>query len=581
MADLADKRKKKKLTSPEELQSLAPAFVEEFNEAKSLRASWKTNALKVYRLYRLYRSQKTFDWQANVVVPKLFEAIEALAANMLLGTYQTLPIVRVLPTREGDWEAAVNVQELLDDDYTDADRMLLNYEWFKTGLLYGVGITKSFYNPETGRVEEELVDPFRFYVDPDSRIQKQNAVYEERYVTLDYLRAQAEKGIYQKELVEKLTTEMVQTGAEERLKEVGRETSYRATKVSLVERWKDDTVTTLANNTYVIRHEEDVFESSHQGHPYSFYHCIPVPMEFFSMGDGEVARSGNEELNEIRNQRLDNLALYMNQVLLVDTDKVSLDDVLWRPGKLIPVTGDTDAVKPLVQPNVQIAGIDMEETVKADIEAATGAYRYLIGGTPARQETATAIMELQAKGGRRSDTKLLLAGYALVKKAQKQVALYQAYASKPIYIGKGVTSSKVNFFTFTKKDLQGRFKFETAVTSSAENKMLRRRDLLEVLHLFSSNPVFRDIVEIRELAKRVLESFDFPHPELLLVGGTSAPTAPEAGIPPGVPPQLAPSLSGARGAGGNGGDIERDVARFEELLATAATPTPPVPPDVF
>jgi hypothetical protein len=521
-------------------------FMDQLAEANQGRQAWRDSMREVYKLYRLYRAKKSYQWQANIVVPKLLEIVEAGTAKLVKGIYAYRPVVNINPSNKKEIEAAARAERLVDHDLTSLEAFVQAVEWVKCGVLFGYGVRKSNY--ADGQLIDNLVDPFAFIPDPYATTHKLNYCFEIREVTLGHLEELAKAGVYDSGKVKALVESLRQSPAQERAQEIGRGGPSRATRVKLVERWVDDNLTVLANDEVFIREEEGLFKDSHGTHPYSFYFSTPVPMEFFPIGDGEAVRPGNEELNEIRNQRLDSLALYLNQVLVVDPNKVTIDDILWRPGKIIPAT-DTDGIKPLVQPNVAHGGTEMETTIKDEMEGAAGAYRYATGGAPDRAETATGIVSLQSKGNERYDLKQMLLGYSFAKMAEKHLRLYQAYMEKPKSVGRK-QGGQHTFEDISRENIQGKFRFAAGVTAASEDKFIRRRDLLEMYREFKEDPN----VNVRELVKRVIESFDLPDSEALLLEENfdvpdGQPGIPGQGPPPPGPPSAPfPGMEG--GAGG-------------------------------
>jgi hypothetical protein len=539
-------------------------FMEEFEEARSARSTWRDSMVNVYRLYRLTKSKKAYAWQSNIVVPKVLEVVEANTAKLLKGLFNYKPLVNIYPTNAFEVMPAQMTERAVNDRYTSLEGVLFFYEWIKMTAMFGFAPVKSTYDAMAGKLVDELVDPFAFIPDPYATTRNMNYCFEMRWPTLDHLKRMAEYGIYDPDAVKKLDEVFEQTPSMERSSEIGYEGAHRSTRIRVIERWEDGNLKVLANDEIIIRDEQKVFQASHGEHPFTVMHCTPVPLEFLSMGDGEVVKSSNEELNEIRNQRMDNLTLYMNQVLLVDDNKVDMGDPLWRPGKII--WGPTDSVKPLVQPNTSAAGIDMENVVREDAEAASGSYRYALGSSPQKSgETATGIISLQSKGNERYDVKLMLAGHAVTALAQKHTRLLQAYSSSPISLSERV-NGQWKFDTIEKEMLQGKFRFTAGVIAASEDRFIRRRDLIDMYREFKDRP---DVVNIPAFIKRVIETMDLPDSDELVMMPGNMPMQPgnispmlggqdinqpgsmPGGMPAVPPAQVAPMQDPFQGGIGN------------------------------
>ncbi len=151
----------------------------------------------------------------------------------------------------------------------------------------------------------------------------------------------------------------------------------------------------------------------------------------YGMGVAQLIEGVQEELNEIRNLRVDNVNLIINKVLVaIEKYVVDPKDVISKPGQVIRVKGnDLDdarkAIYPLEMPDVAISSYKETFELERIAQETTGANRVTTGsaGTVKDQNQTLGGMELlrQAAADRFTTYAYLIGRKFLVKTAMKYI----------------------------------------------------------------------------------------------------------------------------------------------------------------
>jgi hypothetical protein len=141
---------------------------------------------------------------------------------------------------------------------------------------------------------------------------------------------------------------------------------------------------TLIGNRIVELRAREASPFNHGEYPFSLGSQMGHPFQTGGISDMEVIAELQEILWELMNQRLDNVELINNAIMLIRSDVEDPEAFEWYPGAQWPVES-VDQVQPLVPP-YQIAEVSLqaEALIKGDLQNTTGSTP-LAGGT----ETAT------------------------------------------------------------------------------------------------------------------------------------------------------------------------------------------------
>lgn len=138
-----------------------------------------------------------------------------------------------------------------------------------------------------------------------------------------------------------------------------------------------ETVCIVANRSVLLKLEANPF--FHNQKPYLFCPYVPVEFEFDGIGVGQIGERLQEELNDTRNQTMDNKTLIlMNMWLKSRSSGIKNQDLRVRPLGVI-ATNDMQGLQPLRPPVLTGVGVNIEGTIKNDLRESVGAASNLQG----------------------------------------------------------------------------------------------------------------------------------------------------------------------------------------------------------
>src|SRR5690606_10649425 len=146
----------------------------------------------------------------------------------------------------------------------------------------------------------------------------------------------------------------------------------------------------------------------HGKKPYVMASYEPLPNELYGLSAVQIIADLSDELNTLRNQRIDNVSLVLNRMWKKRRSaEVDESELVSRPGGGIELDNLDDLV-PLETPDVTASSYHEEVVVKQDMESALGTTAIVRGADPARRETATEIMQKNANAGIKFEVKIML-----------------------------------------------------------------------------------------------------------------------------------------------------------------------------
>jgi ribosomal protein L12E/L44/L45/RPP1/RPP2 len=249
--------------------------------------------------------------------------------------------------------------------------------------------------------------PFLMYPEPGpKRLSRSNWLIKRSFETFETLKAWEKDGVY-KNLgdLQKGDKTSETDPVEKLLSDIGMgSVEYNVNKIELLDCFSDGDVVTIANRRAIIR---DTTEDAIR--PYSFdlpaLDCrfAGAPGEFDGMGAMEVTKPLQKELNLLRSQRRDNVALILNKLFKYDmmAGEVDLTTLYSAPGNVIVEQGDCISEMPIN--DITASSYKEEQSLIYDLQSVLSFWDYGRGATPRRKETATGIIRLQQAAQARNE----------------------------------------------------------------------------------------------------------------------------------------------------------------------------------
>lgn len=116
-----------------------------FIDGKTHRQEQEDRWMRYYRMYRSWGGKRSLnDWRSRVWMPVSFYVIETIVPRLVA----QLPKITVMPVGPEDSQGAKQMEFLLDYVTSQSDLYLELVEAFKSALIYGTGILKTFYDEQ-------------------------------------------------------------------------------------------------------------------------------------------------------------------------------------------------------------------------------------------------------------------------------------------------------------------------------------------------------------------------------------------------------------------------------------------------
>lgn len=524
---------------------------------------WQT----YYELYRGFQANKHYQGRANLFVPLAFENIEDVNSRI----FKAFNGVRSIP---GDGKTRVDAARKAEKMLEYQSRIYNFKKAFEDqrqdASIYGYGINKVgwIYNKAKSKDHPVVmcIDPADYFFDPDGDT-RDNLRFEihRTWETLHDLRKNPNYfnlGLLMGQDTHADTNPAPAIGSanasdalkNSRYSAVGLNQPTNQGKFEVIEYWglfKETEVSdeceyliTMAGNR-VIRLEKnpylDIFKDGildeMSCRPFSVMKDTDVAHQYIGVGMVEPIQRLLEELNDTRNQRMDNVTLIVDQMYYVlEEADVNEDDLIARGGGVVYGTVP-GGVTPLPRGDVTQSAYQEEVVIKEDIQRALGisplAKGAIEGLSGEAMHTVLAILE---SGNVRIDGKTSRFADAVSHTYQIILAFDQAFLEKEIEIideeALPTANGTLEYPKLTKEDIQGRIKVDVEMDTQM-SRILRRAEAEKLYASLNGNPLINQAANM----KLYLESLDRgPWIEELMDVPPPQPPQPE-------PPKISVALS--------------------------------------
>lgn len=519
-----------------------------YDAGKRWRQPYEDRWKKFYRLYRNYRDQTVYPFKSNLFVPYIFSIIESIVPKMLGTIFNTRPIISVQP-RQGANENLSKVMERmleyqLDDERLEFFSKIL--EFFKECTIYGTSFLKvipRFNDDELvsfNYIDVEPIDLFNIFPDYRARsIRRMKYIIQLSYVDLDQLYEMQNQGLYKnvKDVEAYLASDVyIDEYKRQRLTDVGILDEYgfdtNRRIIEVLEYWDKDKIFTIGARKVVLKEEDNPFDGLL---PFIMARYIPVQHEIYGIGIPEVSEDLQEELNTVRNQRMDNVNLIINRMFIANKyADINMDNLISYPGNVI-LTNDINAIQQLETRDVTKSAYMEEDIIKQDIDNATGEFSYSRGQPPERRETATGIVRLQQATTARFDTIVKMLEFTVIRQIAKMF-LWLDYQFLPKQELEKILGSEdytlleaESFYAQPIDVMLKQYNFQPMGSSTTAIKEVRIQQVMQAYQLFNQDPMINQV----ELKKMVLDVLDLKNQSKLLLPPPSTPEAAGMGVIPG------------------------------------------------
>jgi len=530
----------------EEKEESLQEVLDKYNLSKDYRTSneFETN-LDKWKGYYEGTSQETRDRKAQgrsaILPPWPKTTVNHLLARFILTICGQKPYFSTAPLNKKSIESSKIANDVL---FFQIDRESAFYQinrFVQSILSYGFGVFKTGWNFVSNDVTIKNWDIKKFHYSPHAEdltilpwgifelwrslkeIQAENAAFEKQW----------KKPLYDNlDELEERQTAILEDETDKYTAEEKKGLQH------ILEYWDADKKIVVANKETIILETDNPLKTKESpGFVPAICACgIPKLEGILGTGEIETIEPYVREMATIKNQRMDNVNMALNPVLLrnIDVEIENEDDLSnLRPGLQVKIdaAGPMDLATVLTPLKIDfVTGSSYQETgiLERNIQIISGMFDYVLGEVPQQRETATGIARLQAAGGILFRYKILLAlRTAFTLLPRQMIAWDQKYLpDKYIYLIRGTKGGIEEFRETNRKSVQGDFKFKELISFLDPDaiKEVKRAQLMETLRiiiqaqqiLMALPPAMRERVE--KLMNLTLATFDMPELEEIFGG---------------------------------------------------------------
>ena len=402
---------------------------------------------KQYQMFRDARPKE--DWRSNLKLPMTFSIVETALSEMI----DQSPGWRYLPREDGDIYNADKLEKITQYTWEKGNGGVELISFMKDALIYGTSIGEEYYRQDQVFKKEmadfdlekfkptdwkktretgyddcyfESIPIWDFYIDPRA------TSFDNAMDCLKKVRTSKDDFLFRyrrypnaKKVVSGGATELYVSKWFDPTEVFGEDE---------VECWhyynrQKDLYLVIANGI-LLTPPDNPNPYKHKDFPFIRGVDVILPHSFYGMGEPKVVECLDDELNTLRNMRLDTAHLNINTSFIVD-DRLEMDDsdFVSRPHGVY--RGPVGSIAPVPNKPINSEAYKEEELLKDDFIRATGIDPRLqsLGG---KGDTATEVSILKEASLKRVRMKLrLLEKIALHRLARLRISNIKQFYSIP------------------------------------------------------------------------------------------------------------------------------------------------------
>lgn len=574
--------------------------LEAFEKAKRHHDVFRDQVVGRYKAYRgiIDRRSQAASWTTKLHPPVIQQVLETTVANIIDQT----PRLRIKPRpRSGTpdeikrhIDGARTLERLLLYEF-DVDRFAEKQRTFiLQGLITGLSVGKVSWSSKKGDyrtlakidrpvydqygssvgsfpdlVEEErtgyLIDDPTFeninvldFFWPEQAVELQQAPWVIHRVWKSYeeLQELQKRGIYRN---------VSELGQQREFQDEGGsweselfDTDRTKDTIELLEYWNKlgNKVITIANRTVVLSSKKWPFH--HGEYPFVVTSATPDLFRIPGISQVELLWELQEMLWSLMNQRLDNLQLINNAIILIRSDVDDPDAFEFAPGEKWLVDGEPESAVKMWSPDPTAAQISLEaeRLILGQIQNLTGGGIFASGteSSTIDQKTATGVSIVTSLAQRLLAAKKQNYMWAFDRVGDQFIQLLQQFMREDRLIDI-VGPEGVNFLQIEPEEIQGRYRVSTEMVNESLMRQERRAEaqaLYQVavqaapLHAALAQAGAARPLNVDAFMEDLLESFDRLDKERYF----AQPQQPQPQVGGGQQPPGAASLPAEQGPGG-------------------------------
>jgi len=542
-------------------------IMDDFSSAQTARAKLEKNWEVAYDYYKSKTRRKVKPTQSNLFIPYPKTLVRTIIPRLVKPLLTFNPFFYLLPMTPADVLKAEGMQKLLEYQFSRLKMTKSTVKTLKSALIYGYCPIQVFWHSDkrtikinnpvrlNGRimsyeeVEKEVtlmdqpdimvINPYYFWFDNEADdLDNIKWAIKISYKNKRELLRLQEQGVY--ENIDDLNPGDFQ----EIQSHLDIDKSFNTDKIELLEYWTEERVITIANRRTIIRNDPNPLIS--QRLPFLFAVVDEEIDDVVPDSETMSIKELQEELNTIRNQRMDNVNKILRRTWRADPySSITKADITNEPDEII--FAGKDEIEPFNIPDVTMSAYREEENVKNDMQAATGVTDFVMGrASNSLNNTATGITSVIEQANARFDTMIkLLEQNLIVDMIKLFIEFNQSFISEDVVIRISDEPTALAFKTVTPEEIAGQFVVK-ANPATFLNKAVERQQDTQLLQVLANFAQAVPGINFAPLLKHIVKLFEIPNPDAIIPASPQTswqpqspnPSSPQGGMPgtqPGAP----------------------------------------------
>lgn len=521
-----------------------------FDAMKKYRDQIDLKVIEWLKLYNCVPATKKYTWQSNVFVPYVFSLIQTLLPRLMGGLFGARKIVACEARSEEFLGKEEKLASWFESQLEQNGFRRKARESVLAALKYPMAIIKNRWvmkesvevrrilfkryanTVKTGAPDFEVVNFFDFWWDPEATsIDNCRDVIHRVVRDQNHLKVLEKEGVYRNIGPLSGTTmpdDIVQIKQDVDIynEDAAKENTNRGyNPKELLEYWgkfdingdgiDEDVVGTIGNREVMIRWGKNVL----WGPPLPFTVIAPMveDSQLTGMPSIKIMSSLQNELNTVRNQRIDNVSLILRKLWKMRTDAgIDLNTVFAGPGNVIPLENMDDLEEFQVKDVTQNAQME-ELAIVTDMKQALGISEYWMGNSAKSSDTARGMQLLTTEMATRVEDMIQNMSAQFERVFQKMALMCKQFMAKDTSF-RTVQDGKTAIEKLTVDEIMSNYRFKLILKTQEAAPMEKQAQLVQLLNILGKFPW----INIPELTRSILESFQLMNIDKIFDSGAYA-----------------------------------------------------------
>jgi len=431
-------------TQEEEDRKLIEMWTSRFTRAETFRRPFIDRNLRMYKLYRAYRSASNYAYGTSLMPPTGFEIIETVKPRLASAEIK----INLYPTKQEN-ENSPSLSQW--DDLLEYDLQVMEFddkkiEWINAQLMFGNGILQIMWDgDENGDPYIEVVDNFLFYPDPQAMKRLKNSRWEikqafkSKAVIEKDEKARGEDPLYTvneldeetgemtvKPLIKSKKWEKIDEGSEtpddprrqryeintlkmgqiddrknkdqaiDQTTGNGSSTPDKMAGDKVVEIWEcwdhvEGKLITIFNRKEAVRNDDNPYANVNGGQVFIDLPDITLNWEYYAMSHLEPVETTIHEIADSRNQAMDDIVFSLDPIRKVKKGQGYKDsDIVHKPGAIWYLQKADDVVIER-GPEISRQWVEKDNLLRREIQTSLALSEYTQGLPKGNQEPASKV----------------------------------------------------------------------------------------------------------------------------------------------------------------------------------------------